>query len=152
MKTFFSGQFQVTIDENGRFSFPSKQMAQMDERGVIVNLGLEGNCVWIIPKSYWQQLVERITSASSPLDESTNKAFMRFFVSYSFEQEIEERNRRMPINPQLLEKVGIKDKALVVGLVKYFELWDPDQYQLYLENQKEKRNEAMRELGGSIKF
>lgn len=151
MKTIFSGQHLITIDNKGRFSFPSKQMAQMDERWVVLNLGLEGECIWIMPHNYWKQLVERITSTSSPLDETTNKAFMRFFVSFSFEQEIE-RNRRLTINPQLLEKAEIEDKAMVVGMVKYFELWNPQKYQQYLDNQKEKRRVAMRELGGSIKF
>ena len=148
----FSGSYIVTLDDKGRFSFPSKQINQMDDRGVFVNLGCEGSCIWITPRQYWQQLVQRITSNSSPLDESINKALMRYFVSFSFEQEIEEKTRRLSINQQLLDKIGVKDKAIMVGMVQYFELWEPSSYEYYMEKQEPLKVEAIKELGGAIKF
>lgn len=152
MKKNFSGLFNVTVDEKGRFSFPSKLYAQLaEERTVYITLGASKQCLWLVTEKYWNDFVARISSNSSPFDEE-GLALTRYFVGHAFEQEVEEKTRRISVPATLLEAAGISDKCLVVGMIKFFELWNPDVFHKKLEQDASVRENRTQKLGGLVKF
>ncbi len=152
MEKSFNSLFQVTVDEKGRFSFPSRLMNQLEgEREVFVTRGRSENCLWLMKKTYWEQFVQRISSNASPFEEES-LALMRYFIGHAFEQEIEEKTRRIAIPQTLLNLASITEQCVIVGMVKFFELWNPSIFETCLERESEIREKRVSELGGLIKF
>lgn len=152
MQKNFSGSFHVTVDEKGRFSLPTKlynQLAGM--KTVYVTRGGNTDCLWLVTEEYWQQFVSRISSNASPFHEE-ELALVRYFVGHAFEQEVEEKTRRISVPQPLLTTACIKDKCLIVGLVKFFELWNPEVFQAKLEKDTAMRESQTNKLGGLVKF
>lgn len=147
----FSGNYTATVDNYGRFTFPAKQLSQIGkDRKMYVILGVLGSSLWIMTKAYWDEFSAYIVQKEFPFGVK-EMALRRQFLGNAFDTEIE-ANSRIGIPQTLLDKVGIVDKCMIVGVGDFFELWDPTKYAAREREEETIRDKAVRELGGTIKL
>lgn len=147
----FSGNYTAKIDNYGRFTFPAKQLAQLgDERSMYVMLGVTGESLWLMPKSYWEEFSEFMMKERFPFGAS-EIAMRRQFLGNSFDTEIE-GNSRIVIPNTLLERVAITGHCTIVGMGDFFEIWNPEKFLQREQEEAQIRNKAVKELGGPTKL
>ena len=147
----FSGNYTAKVDNHGRFTFPSKQLVQLEEeRSMYIMLGILGASIWLMPKDYWLEFSKFMMNNKFPFGAS-EMALRRQFLGNSFDTEIE-NNSRIVIPQSLLERIGITDRATIVGVGDFFEIWNPQKFLEREETEETVRNKAVKELGGPTKL
>jgi len=133
------GEYQHAVDEKGRVALPAKFRKSLTD-GVVVTKGLDP-CLHFYPLEQWRRFAEKITQLPS------NKlAFVRLMLSQANHCDIDSQGRIL-IPASLLEKVGIKHKAVIVGLHTRGELWSEEGWQTYLVKMEGEKDIIAGELG-----
>lgn len=123
------GEYRNTLDEKGRILFPSKLRSVLQENELVITQGLE-HCLMLFTMEEWASLNEKIVGSAS-LFSAQKSLVMRRFVAPA--QKIEfDKSGRLSIPQSLREYAGLKGESVVLGMVKYMELWDSECYADYL--------------------
>ncbi len=122
-----------------------------DQKELVITQGLHG-ALWLIPQLYWKQLMSRISGSGSPFVE-TDLEIVRYFIGHAYSVELEDAHRRFAIPSILIDIAQLRDKCIIVGMVKFFELWNPACYQEHTQKVRDKALKRVSdELGGLIRF
>lgn len=133
------GEYQHSVDEKGRVALPAKFRKSLTE-GVVVTKGLDP-CLHIYPLEQWRRFVEKITQLpSNKLD------FVRLMLSQANHSDIDSQGRIL-IPAALLDKAGIRQKTVIVGLHTRGELWADSEWQKYKLRMEENTESIAKELG-----
>lgn len=133
------GEYQHAIDEKGRIALPAKFRKVLTE-SVVVTKGLDP-CLHVYSLEQWRKIAEKISQL--PL----NKADMgRLMFSQASHCDIDSQGRIL-IPSLLLEKAGIKNKAVVVGMFTRGELWNEEHWQERRRTIENKTPALEKELG-----
>ncbi|WP_143959937.1 division/cell wall cluster transcriptional repressor MraZ [Litoribacter populi] len=124
----FLSTFECKLDAKGRLVLPAKFKAALPEVNgaeLILNMDKSG-CVEIHPAADFQR---RIMSKISGLDEFDPKAKLlrRALMSRVSEVELDGVGRIL-VSKKVLEHAGIEREALLVGVGKYIEMWNPERF------------------------
>lgn len=123
------GEYRNTLDEKGRILFPSKLRTVLQENELVITQGLE-HCLMLFTMEEWTSLNAKIMESAS-LFSAQKSLVMRRFVAPA--QKIEfDKSGRLSIPQSLREYAGLKGESVVLGMVKYMELWDAESYADYL--------------------
>jgi MraZ protein len=117
----FLGQFEHTIDEKGRITFPSRFRELLSD-GAYVTAGMDKNLL-VMPSSHFNQLFERINSMN-PNDPRVRE-YRRFTFSRAAKIEFDSAGRFI-IPPVLRESAQLINAAVVVGVGTDIEIWAPE--------------------------
>jgi mraZ protein len=117
----FLGQFEHTIDEKGRITFPSR-FREMLSDGAYVTTGLDKNLV-VMTASHFNQLFERINSMNP--NDPTVRRYRRFTFARAAKIEFDSAGRFI-IPPVLREAAQLNNAAVVVGIGADIEIWAPE--------------------------
>jgi MraZ protein len=117
----FLGQFEHTIDEKGRITFPSRFRELLSE-GAYVTLGFDQNLV-VMTTSRWTLLYARINGMNSANPDIRN--LRRFMFSHAAKIDFDSAGRFI-IPPVLREAAHLNDAAMVVGVGDDIEIWAPE--------------------------
>ena len=142
------GRFEHTLDSKGRVSIPAKFRDVIGKRysDTIIVTNFD-HCLVAYPLEEWE-VVERRAAALPQLKKEV-KAFQRFFLSGATECPIDKQGRIL-VPPSLRQYAGLEREAVLVGLIKRFELWSKERWQQeFAKAQKgfETASEALGELG-----
>lgn len=133
------GEYQHSIDEKGRIALPAKFRKVLTD-GVVVTKSLEP-CLHIYSLEQWRKIAERISQL--PL----NKADLgRLMFSQASHCDIDSQGRIL-IPAALLEKAGIKNKAVVVGMFTRGEIWNEERWHERRQTIEDKTPSLEKELG-----
>ena len=133
------GEYQHTIDEKGRIALPAKFRKVLTD-GVVVTKSLDP-CLHVYSLEQWRKIAEKISQL--PL----NKADVgRLVFSQASHCDIDSQGRIL-IPALLLEKAGIKNKAVVVGMFTRGELWNEALWQERRRAIEAKTSSLEKELG-----
>ena len=129
----FIGQFSAKIDSKNRvflpaayrrnFLTPVSDGAEVPDVTLVVRKDFFENCLVIYPESQWQAEVEKVRSRLNRFD-STQQMVYRKMVSEAMEIPLDASGRIL-IPRVLLDKVGIGQEALFVGMEQTIEIWAP---------------------------
>ena len=109
-----TGEYNNTIDDKGRVSFPVKLRTAVNQNVVMVTKGLD-RCLWLFTTEEWDA-----------------------FQPVEFD-----KNGRLSIPQSLREYANLSKDCVVLGIAKYMELWDSKTYTDYLaESEADFRNAA----------
>lgn len=129
----FKGQYEHSIDEKGRISFPAKMRKILSpsaqDRFVIVR-GLEG-CLYLYPENEWEN-VELALSQANNFTRSGRIA-KRNFLRYAEDVSLDKQNR-IAIPSDHSTFAGISSKAVFLGMGQYIEIWSPEKLNEVDEN------------------
>jgi len=144
-----TGEFKVSIDDKGRLIIPARLRSDIPGNSLILTRGVD-ECLWLFLPEDWQKISHSLMQAASPF-QTKARLLQRRIIAPSQEIELDKLGR-VNIPDTLSESVGLKKECLILGLMKYIEIWDADVYQRYNENTADEFKEAAEGLGGLISF
>ena len=121
----FIGRFSAKIDAKNREFLPSsfrKMVIAAAEESLVIRKDYFENCLVIYPMSEWRAEVERVRQRLNRFDVRQQMVY-RQLLSEAQEVQIDSSGRIL-ISKQQLEKVGIKQDVVFVGMQQVIELWD----------------------------
>ena len=117
----FLGQYDHTIDEKGRITFPSR-FREMLADGAYITQGFDQNLT-VMTSSRWNLLYERISKMNTA--DPKIRSLQRFLFSNAAKIEFDNAGRF--IIPQFLRDSSHLDgSAIVIGVGEIIEIWSPD--------------------------
>jgi MraZ protein len=117
----FLGQYNHTIDEKGRITFPSR-LRELLVDGAYITQGFDQNLV-VMTSVRWNLLYERINKMNMTDPELRN--LRRFMFAMAAKVEFDSAGRF--IIPQALKDIAHLDgNAVVVGVGDDIEIWAPE--------------------------
>ena len=131
-----TGQFDVTMDEKGRLMVPAKLRSEINGNTIFVTQGYEDGNLWLFTPDEWAVFSNKVMSNMSPFSEEDRELY-RDIISPAQELEID-RMRRILIPPSLKAYAKLKKEALILGVIKFIELWDAETYALHKKESKER--------------
>ncbi|MBQ0003763.1 MAG: division/cell wall cluster transcriptional repressor MraZ [Treponema sp.] len=143
-----TGEYNNTLDEKGRISFPAKLRQQINETTLIVTQALD-HCLWLFTQEEWKNLSTKLMESASPFD-AKNRLVLRRLVAPAQEVEFD-KSGRLSIPQSLREYAGLTKDCVLLGIDKYVELWDAEAYRNYLSETESSFLDAAEGLN-AIKF
>ena len=121
----FRGRFRHTLDDKGRLSIPTKfkdTSKLKDQPCLVVTNHI--NCLWAFGRDDWRIIEDKISNL--PLMDNAVNSFRRYFISGAHECPV--KQGRITLPPDLREIAGLQKDVMLVGNLKYFEIWDKDRW------------------------
>ena len=134
-----TGEYNNTIDEKGRLSFPTKLRTAVPGNVLMVTKGSD-RCLWLFTADEWEAFESKMMSNASPL-KSKSMQVVRHFIAPAQPVEFD-KNGRLSIPQSLREYAGLSKECTVLGVAKFIELWDAGVYKDYLAASEESFREA----------
>ena len=139
-----TGEYRNTLDDKGRIMFPSKLRADLQGNVLILTQGLD-KCLWLFPPAEWDVLSAKLMENAS-LFHSQARLVLRRLVAPAQEVEVD-KTGRISIPQSLREYAGLEKDCVILGINKYLELWDGQQFNSYLSDNESEFKEATEGLG-----
>ena len=124
-----TGEYNNTIDDKGRVSFPVKLRTAVNQNVVMVTKGLD-RCLWLFTTDEWEAFQTKLMSNASMM-KSRSLNVVRHFVAPAQPVEFD-KNGRLSIPQSLREYAGLTKEVTILGMAKFVEIWDSRAYKDYL--------------------
>jgi len=120
----FIGRYLHNIDEKGRLTFPASYRDLLGENPFILN-GFDQNLL-VMDANRFQLLYDRINAMN--MGDANTRQLRRLIFSNATRIDFDKSGRF--IIPQPLREIAcIENSALIVGIGKDIEVWNPEAYQ-----------------------
>lgn len=138
-----TGEYNNTIDDKGRFSFPAKLRTAVNRDVLIITKGLD-TCLWLFTEEEWDKFAEKIMGNASMMKRK-NLDVIRHFIAPAQPVEFD-KTGRLSIPQSLREYAHLSKECTVLGIAKYVELWDSQSYTEYLASSEDSFRDAAEEF------
>ncbi len=144
----FKGSASYSVDSKGRVAIPAKMRNVMspDAKGIFtLTRGFE-QCIFLYPLDKWEAIEAEFDKLNK--FESEARHFVRIVLRWAEEVGLDGQGR-IRIPETLMKYAGITDKALIIGALDHIEIWNPEMFEAYI-NEEEKEYETLAEqvMGG----
>jgi MraZ protein len=144
----FKGQAEYSVDSKGRVAIPAKMRNALnpEAKGTFtITRGLE-DCIFLYPMDRWSRIESEIGELNMYNPEARN--FVRRIMMWADEASLDSQGR-ISIPKPLVDFAGLDDQALILGAFDHIEIWDPDTFDTYLNDQPDDYETlAERVMGG----
>ncbi len=126
----FTGTYNATIDDKGRFVLPAsfkKEMGELAGESLIIERNLFKDCLDIYPEKFWQDRVDAFKSTLDPFDEDDDQ-FLQFFYENFIKVEMA-ANGRLNIPTEYLKYGKLQKNVRLIGMGLSIRVWDTELYQ-----------------------
>lgn len=120
----FMGQDLHTFDDKGRLTLPARYREVL-ENGVVVMRGLP-KCLWVFIRQDWDSIAERMSENLNSLDEDQANIGRHLFAHAI--DVVPDRQGRVIIPERLRKYAELDGEALIIGVNKRLEIWNPDRW------------------------
>lgn len=130
----FRGTFPCTVDQKRRLTVPSrfaKALTPRAKRTFVAVHGLE-RCLSLYPLDWWQ-VFERELQEAPMADPEVRRGIRRLLAST--EDLVLDNQNRITLSPDLLGYAHIRSQAVLNGVIDRLELWSPEAWQSYLDEE-----------------
>ncbi len=129
VRTYYNSLYRHGVDEKRRIQIPSKWRPA--EAGVELTLVLwpkakEGPCLRVLPPREMERLMRDIDAMPNS---DPNKVVLKRFIGSESIQAALDKAGRICLPEAMAKAAGIKDEAVLVGLLDRFEIWNPQCYE-----------------------
>lgn len=142
VESIFAGEFAHQLDEKGRLAIPAKFRARFKEGAVVTRWDPE--CLALFPAPEWESLNAAI--AERPRTDPALVRFQRFLVASAHEADPDGQGR-IVIPQHLRDWAGLTDEAVVVGVSRNLEVWQPARWRSHLGDVERSIGETLKDLG-----
>jgi MraZ protein len=142
--SLLTGEYRNTLDEKGRIMFPVRLRSELSGSLLVLTRGID-RCLWLFSPEQWKILSDKVMESAS-LFQSQSRSVLRRLVAPAQEVEIDKAGR-VTIPQSLREYAGLGKDCVILGINKYFELWDSTEYEKYLGESEGDFREATEGLG-----
>ena len=144
-----TGEFHISLDENGRLLIPSRIRSEVRGNSLVVTRGID-RCLWLFAPEEWREFSQKLMGASSPLSKR-GRLLQRRIVAPAQEIELDKAGR-LNVPKSLQESAGLAKETRLLVMERYMEIWDAAAYQEYELESEAELQEAAEELGGLVSF
>lgn len=130
----FKGQAEYSVDSKGRVAIPAKMRNALKpeaDNTFIITRGFE-NCIFCYPANRWAKMEEEIEGLNMYNRETRD--FVRRIMRWAEDATLDGQGR-ISIPKPLVQFGQIADRALIIGAFDHIEIWDPDMFEAYLNDQ-----------------
>lgn len=134
----FKGQAEYSIDGKGRVPVPAKMRRSLSTEAretFVATRGFE-QCLFLYPLDVWERMEERFLSLNT--FQKKTRDFVRTIVRWADESVLDGQGR-ISLPKSLIDFAHLEPggKALIIGSLDHIEIWDPDTFNAYLDQQTE---------------
>ena len=126
----FVGEHTSKLDEKGRMVFPSElknRLMALGQKSLIVKKDFYQKCLTLYTLEAWNELTASMRERLN-LFNKDHAALWREFMRDRAEITPDEKNGRISIPRQLLDKIDVDKEVVFVGMEDRIELWAKDTY------------------------
>ena len=149
---FLTGEYCNTLDEKGRILFPTKLrnelFSESEKNSLIITQSFD-RCLWLYTLDEWKNLSSKIMETASPFNAKTNLV-LRHYIGPAQEVELDKAGR-ISIPQSLRSYANLSKDCVIIGINKYMEIWDAEEYARYLKENEQNLKDAAEALS-SISF
>ena len=130
----FKGQAEYSVDTKGRVAIPAKMRSAMNPEAkstFTVTRGFE-KCIFLYPLNRWVEMEDEIGGLSTYDREA--RAFTRRIMMWAEEVTLDSQGR-LTLPKSLIDFAGIDGRALILGAYDRIEIWNPDTFEAYLNEE-----------------
>ena len=126
---YYNSRFRHGVDEKRRVQIPARWLPQ--KAGVELTLVLwptesAGACVRVLPPNQMARLMQSI-------DEMPNidprKVVLKRIIGSGSAQASVDKAGRICLPDEMAREAGLKNEAMLIGLLDRFEIWNPERYE-----------------------
>jgi MraZ protein len=127
--TYYNSRFRHGVDEKRRVQIPAKWRPQ--KAGVELTVILwpregVGHCVRVLPPAQMDRLMQSIDEMPNS---DPKKVVLKRIIGSDSAQASVDKAGRICLPDEMARHAGIKDEAVLVGLLDRFEIWNPERYE-----------------------
>ncbi|GIU23271.1 MULTISPECIES: division/cell wall cluster transcriptional repressor MraZ [unclassified Shewanella] len=133
----FSGASAINLDAKGRIAIPKRYRETLHARHnnqLVITVDIQSSCLLLYPIHEWEQVAAKLASLSDT--QPTERAMKRLLLGYAHECELD-GNGRMLLPTPLRQYANLDKRAMLVGQLNKFELWDEAAWQQQIEQSRE---------------
>ena len=119
----FLGEFEHSLDEKSRLAIPAKFRPALSQ-GLVLTRGLD-RCLFVWTMEEWRGVAEKLARLS--LMQADARRLQRLLFSGAVDTQLD-RLGRVLVPSFLREYAGLRDAAVVVGVLNRLEIWDRGQW------------------------
>lgn len=130
----FKGQAEYSVDSKSRLAVPAKMRSALSPEALgtfTLTRGFE-KCIYAYPLDEWRKKEEQYAELNTYRSEARH--LVRMILMWAEEVALDKQGR-ISLPKSLSEYAGVDDKALVIGAMDRIEIWDPDTFASYLDQQ-----------------
>ncbi len=134
----FIGSFTYNLDSKGRIAIPAKLRKSLKPEANETFIMTRGTakCIDVYPLDQWNELVASKLEKLNTFDPK-EAMFVRMFLQQAAEDKMDTQSRLL-VPKNLIQYAGIEKEVFILGAVKKIEIWNPEIYRQYIEE-----NEAL---------
>lgn len=132
----FSGASAINLDAKGRIAIPKRYREILHARHnnqLVITVDIQSSCLLLYPISEWELVAAKLASLSDT--QPTERAMKRLLLGYAHECELD-GNGRMLLPTPLRQYANLDKRAMLVGQLNKFELWDEAAWQHQIEQSR----------------
>jgi MraZ protein len=122
----FRGANAISLDAKGRLAMPSRYRDELVSRSagqLIVTIDAIDPCLCVYPLDEWDVIESKLRELPSFKEE--NRRLQRLLIGNAVDLELDGSGRFL-IPPRLREYAKLDKRAMLVGQLNKFQLWDED--------------------------
>ena len=127
--TYYNSLYKHGVDEKRRLQIPSKwrpAKPNVEFTLIVWPKSKEGPCLRALPPEEMAQLMSDIDALPNS---DANKVVLKRFIGSESIQVALDKAGRIVVPDAMATAAGIKDEAMLVGLLDRFEIWNPERYE-----------------------
>lgn len=127
--TYYNSCYRHGVDEKRRVQIPAKWRPEKAGTELTVILWPQhkaGACLRVLPPSQMARLKADLDAMPNS---DPNKVVLKRFIGSESEQVTLDKAGRICLPEAMARAAGIKDEAVLVGLLDRFEIWSPDRHE-----------------------
>ena len=117
----FLGSYVHQVDEKGRLSLPASFRRGVTD-GPLVVVQVHPSALTLYPEETWGEVEQRLVELLRRQPESRHYVLG---ITANAVEVTPDKQGRILIPQRLLQVVGVKESALLVGVIDRIEVWDP---------------------------
>jgi MraZ protein len=127
--TYYNSCFRHGVDEKRRVQIPARWRPQ--KTGIELTLVLwpretAGPCIRVLPPAQMSKLMQSIDDMPNS---DPRKVVLKRIIGSGSAQAGVDKAGRICLPDEMAREAGLKDEAMLVGLLDRFEIWNPERYE-----------------------
>jgi MraZ protein len=130
----FRGASAINMDAKGRIAIPMRYrdaLHAQDAGLIVITIDIQSQCLLIYPLHEWELIEAKLLTLSDT--NPVERSFKRRLLGHAHECELDSLGRVL-VPPTLRQYAGLEKKAMLVGLLNKFELWDEQTWQQQMDD------------------
>lgn len=127
--TYYNSLYHHGVDEKRRVQIPAKwrpAQPEVEFTLIVWPKAKEGPCLRVLPPKEMAQLMSDIDAMPNG---DPNKVVLKRFIGSESIQVAVDKAGRICLPEPMAKAAGVKDQAVLVGLLDRFEIWSPERFE-----------------------